>query len=341
MIIICDILSFQCPDNILKKIKVRLTRNIFPQFGTSYTACIGGCDDMFNNLMGIRANCVRRGPENNDTGYESNTSSRSNVSQSSNANRPQQRTTTARPAQQTRTTARPAQQNTNQNRNQWGGNDRSNNDYSETSWNSGAGSSSTGNQNRPTNSWNNQNSNWGAQNQSSHNNSANTNSNLGNDNEEEIMCNCHQVAKQLTVRKDGPNQGKHTLYLGMHLFRNISYFISTHLLFYLQEGRSINALNQLALTATSFCGALVQRTAAVLWSQHNVPLRTIVGIRIRTFKTIDRIPRTVGRTIRMRLTRLVTGTMEATGTMITSRSCVTVEIQLESKLGNGNNITYL
>ncbi|OXU30865.1 hypothetical protein TSAR_001335, partial [Trichomalopsis sarcophagae] len=196
----------ECPDNILKKIKVRLTRNIFPQFGTSYTACIGGCDDMFNNLMGIRASCVRRGAENNDTGYESNTSSRSNSS-SSNTNRPQQRTTTTRPAQQTTTTARPAQQNANHDRNQRGGNNWSN-DYSESSWSSGVGSSSTGNQNRPTNSWNNQNSDWSAQNQSSRNNSASTNFNLGNENEGEIMCNCHQVAKQLTVRKEGPNQGR-------------------------------------------------------------------------------------------------------------------------------------
>lgn len=196
---------FQCPDNILKKIRVSLTRNVFPQFGVSYATCIGGCDDMFNNLMGIRAHCVRRAPELNDTGYGSNASARSNAP---SANRPRERPTTARSA--------PLPVNQHQNRNQNQTNNNRSHDNSGSSWNSGGGSNSTGNQSRSANSWNNQSStwnatattsnNWNAPNQSSLN-SSNTNFNLGNDNEGEIMCNCHQVAKQLTVRKDGPNQG--------------------------------------------------------------------------------------------------------------------------------------
>lgn len=56
------------------------------------------------------------------------------------------------------------------------------------------------------------NSSWNGSNRSASSNSqnaANKTSSWGNiDNDAEIMCNCHQIAIQLTVKKEGPNKGK-------------------------------------------------------------------------------------------------------------------------------------
>ncbi|KAJ8679286.1 hypothetical protein QAD02_015073 [Eretmocerus hayati] len=189
----------QCPNNILKKIKVKLRRNAFPQYGSTYESCIGGCDEMFNNLMNVRLNNVRIQRDIGDTGYDSSASFRSNV------------TTTTR--QTPSITATPSQR-PNPPRSQ----------ANDTSWSgvstqtrppppSGSSSSSWI---RPDDSWNDS----GANSSSTAGGrggtgrgpvATNNTSGIGAwsaENEGDIVCHCHQPAKKLTVRKEGPNQGR-------------------------------------------------------------------------------------------------------------------------------------
>ncbi|XP_058807359.1 DNA topoisomerase 3-alpha [Phymastichus coffea] len=188
-----------CPENVLKKIRVKLTRNAFSVLGTSYEACIGGCDAMFNDCMNIRRNSVRR-PNAGDDGYDSNSSSSSSRSQQRN-----QSTNRNQTSSNGNNAGNQSNQNFGGNRNNdasWNNNRNQSNRNNDTSWNSSGYHSN--NQSRSNNTWN--------QSSTSTSNTIVTdganNYNWANDNSGEIVCNCHEPAKILTVRKEGPNQGR-------------------------------------------------------------------------------------------------------------------------------------
>ncbi|XP_014209436.1 DNA topoisomerase 3-alpha [Copidosoma floridanum] len=213
---ILDETCTQCPDNILKKIKLKLTRNAFPVFGTSYTSCVGGCDEMFNNLLGIRPQTVRRARDLPDSGYESNATRSASNSRPTSAN---SNNMPSHPSSRSNSSNRSTNFNNNNSHNNnptptstprqqnWI------NDFSSLPRSGGnsSGNSRPNNSNGWTNTWNNQNTNtWNASGSAGGSNkNFNTNFNGTCEPEsDEIMCNCHQVAKQLTVRKEGPNQGR-------------------------------------------------------------------------------------------------------------------------------------
>lgn len=180
---------------------------------------------MFNNLMGIRLSNVRRTRDLNDTGYQSNATNTSTRTPSNNpAPRQNQNANFSNSSwnstNQSRQPTPAARDQQNQNGN-----------YSGSSWNStNQGRQSTpaarGQQNQSSNfsgsSWNSSserrpqavrpNDNWSAQSSGAGSNISN---NFGRNNDSEnnqIVCNCHQTAKLLTVRKEGPNQGKMELF---------------------------------------------------------------------------------------------------------------------------------
>lgn len=180
----------QCPDNILKKLKFKFVRNAYPHLGPSYTTCIGGCDNTFNETIGIISHTVRRGQNvSNDSGFQSGNASRHNSTQGSI--RPTQNQTN----RQQPPSAPWSQGNQNQNWNQ-----NRNNDFSSSG-------SSYGTQNRPGNARPQGNSNFKAGASSATSSGNATFSWANNEDHGEIMCHCHQLAKELTVRKEGPNQG--------------------------------------------------------------------------------------------------------------------------------------
>jgi hypothetical protein len=180
----------QCPSNILKKIKVKLTRNAFPVLGTSYTGCIGGCDAMFSNMMGVITHTVRRIQGVNDTGYGSNISLSGNSSNAS-ARRGQQssRNSDAAPPSSSSIAGVPSAPRNNGTR----GPSAPRNNTTGGPFaprNNGANlSSATRDTRTPSTS------------------SSAFNYGWSNDNNTEIVCNCHEPAKELVVRKEGPNQG--------------------------------------------------------------------------------------------------------------------------------------
>lgn len=136
-----------------------------------------------NTTMSNNTNGARSVRNNNDVGLirTSGTSGRSAQNHNSNVSQPN------RPVN--RTVNRTVNRNTN---------NRGNFDSWDNSWD-----------NFNTDDFN---SSWDGSNQSASSNShnaTNRSSTWGNiDNDAEIMCNCHQNAIQLTVRKEGPNKGK-------------------------------------------------------------------------------------------------------------------------------------
>lgn len=157
--------------------------------------------------MGIREHTVRRMAGRNDD-------ARSASSRSSSSSRaaPQQRSQNQNPS--SGNNARPAAQNRSNDTSWDSSGYQSNQNQSNNTWNqsnqnnrnnntSGNSSGYQSNQNRSNNTWN----------QSSATNSnapaanGGQNFNWTNESGGEIVCNCHEPAKMLTVRKEGPNQG--------------------------------------------------------------------------------------------------------------------------------------
>lgn len=193
---------------------------MIPLYGTSYTTCIG-CDTSFNEMLNIRENCIRQTGRANHIAHSNTmntasfTSTSSGTSQSQNTQRQQSASSSStsntrsvrannnvaaigtfgtsgeRAQNYSSNVSQPNRQNS-VNRSAAAANNRGNADPWITNWNdfnssdtrSDQATSSSRNTNGRNNTW-------------------------GNiDNNTEIMCNCHETAIQLTVRKEGPNKGK-------------------------------------------------------------------------------------------------------------------------------------
>lgn len=186
---------------------------MIPLYGTSYTTCIG-CDTAFNEMLNIKKDCVKQTGRANYTGHNNtrdaeSSTSRSRTSQSQsiqqqsissaafvrNNNNVGMIGTSGISGRQPQSQHSNVSQPNRSNRPNTDRNTISNNRENHTSWvNSGDFNSS---RNRSD--------------QSTSRDSRNANSTItwGNiDNNTEIMCNCHEIAIKLTVRKEGPNKGK-------------------------------------------------------------------------------------------------------------------------------------
>ncbi|XP_076756767.1 topoisomerase 3-alpha isoform X2 [Xylocopa sonorina] len=197
---VLDEVCSQCPGQ-MRKLKFKLPRNAFPIYGTTYTTCIGGCDSMFNELLNIRSGNVRSQSQANDTGYRSMTDG-SIISNPSpvrnNGTRPPSSNTQNRINSHHNNTSVGLFQNQNTNRNRGGAGNTGNtgrqkntkrrNDSDNDTWIETSNAHSTTTEIRS--SGNEQNTMW------------------GNTDDSAIMCNCHENAIQLQVRKDGPNHGR-------------------------------------------------------------------------------------------------------------------------------------
>ncbi|XP_046143388.1 DNA topoisomerase 3-alpha isoform X1 [Osmia bicornis bicornis] len=186
----------QCPGD-MRKLKFKLSRNAYPIYGTSYTTCIGGCDPMFNELLNIKNESIKGISQRNESGYysmpddtrsaiilnptvvrpgSSNSRSGGNKTNLSNPstsvglvrNQSSNRNTTSRSTSTSVKKQIAPKHNTFVNTN---------------NFNSSMVSPRSA-ENEPNRTW-------------------------GHiDNDAVIMCNCHENAIQLTVRKEGPNQGR-------------------------------------------------------------------------------------------------------------------------------------
>lgn len=190
---------------------------MIPLYGTSYTTCIG-CDTTFNEMINIKEDCVRQtgtvsltGPYNtrnvSDTAFTKITSQSQNTLQqrpippdntqsvANNSNMPVGSVSqTARHAQNHN-----SQQNRTSKLNIGNRDIMLTDDGEDGSWISTSNSS----ENRLDQSI-------ASRHFHNTNNRSNTWGNI--DNDAEIMCNCHETAIQLTVKKEGPNKGE------MHIF---------------------------------------------------------------------------------------------------------------------------
>ncbi|XP_034948825.1 DNA topoisomerase 3-alpha isoform X2 [Chelonus insularis] len=208
-----------CPGD-MKKLKFKMRPNSFPIFGTSYEACIGGCDSVFNDMMNINLENVRR--SNRDSGYSSTQSSLS--SQNSRATQSSQ--------------PRPSGSTSNR-----GGSGGAYGGASGSSRGRGSGTSRGGasgglgmvtssniRPSAPSTHGRGGNSSSRGQNNTKRSNdywpeefrepkrpkvvtrpvqnSDRENVNITNFNDSEFMCNCQEPAILLTVRKEGPNKGR-------------------------------------------------------------------------------------------------------------------------------------
>lgn len=187
---------------------------MIPLYGTSYTTCIG-CDIAFNEMLNIKKDCIKQTGRANYTGHnntrgtESSTSN-SSTSQSRSIQQPISNSTafvrsnnnvgvigtSGTSETQSQSQHSNVSQPNRSNRPNASRNTISNNRENHTSWvNSDDFNSS-----------------WNRSDQSASRDSSNTNNTTntwGNiDNNTEIMCNCHEIAIKLTVKKEGPNKGK-------------------------------------------------------------------------------------------------------------------------------------
>ncbi|CAL7941209.1 unnamed protein product [Xylocopa violacea] len=197
---VLDEVCSQCPEQ-MRKLKFKLPRNAFPMYGTTYTTCIGGCDPMFNELLNIRSANIRSQIQTNDTGYRSMTDESivSNPSPVRNSgSRPPPSNTENRINSHHNNTSAGLFRNQNINRNAGNANNAGNagrqknvkrrNDSDNDAWIDTSDLSFSTTEIRS--SGNEQNTRW------------------GNIDDNAIMCNCHENAIQLQVRKDGPNHGR-------------------------------------------------------------------------------------------------------------------------------------
>ncbi|KAL6262200.1 hypothetical protein P5V15_007297 [Pogonomyrmex californicus] len=204
----------QCTEN-MRKLKFKLVRNVIPLYGTSYTTCIG-CDTTFNEMLNIKEDCIKQSGR---TNYMAHNNTRDTLSSTFTSSTSQSRSTQQQPISSGST--RPVQSNNigligtsgfsarstqsqNSNISQPNRSNRpniadrstaiSNNRGNSTSWINSNDFSNTENRSG----------------QSTSRNSHNTNNktNLWGDDNAEIMCHCHEMAIQLTVKKEGPNKGR-------------------------------------------------------------------------------------------------------------------------------------
>ncbi|XP_011878275.1 PREDICTED: DNA topoisomerase 3 isoform X2 [Vollenhovia emeryi] len=219
----------QCTDNI-RKLKFQLVRNVMPLYGTSYTTCIG-CDTAFDEMLNIKQDCIKQTGRANQSGHNNTGNTWSSTSTSSTSqSRSTQHQSVPNTAQSVRSTQHQSVPNTTQSV-------RSNNNvgFIGTSGTSGnRAQSQHSNVYQPSRSnmpnpdrstmWNNRENqapwinsdelNDSSQNrsdQSAARNSRNANNTTdmwGNADNNDFMCNCHELAIQLTVRKEGPNKGR-------------------------------------------------------------------------------------------------------------------------------------
>ncbi|XP_032669264.1 DNA topoisomerase 3-alpha isoform X2 [Odontomachus brunneus] len=192
----CD----QCTENV-RKLKFKLVRNVIPLYGTSYTTCIG-CDSTFNELLNIREDCIRQTGRSNYT-VHSNTSSSTFTSSTSRSSAATIGSTQRHQSVPNFSSTRRVQTNNNENSSTSRGHARNHSTVNRdtTISNNGGNIDLRHNTNRLDN----------RSNQTASRNFRNTanRANWGDiDSNTEIMCNCHETAIQLTVRKEGPNKGR-------------------------------------------------------------------------------------------------------------------------------------
>lgn len=153
---------------------------MFHLFGSTYITCIGGCDPNFNETINIKDDTIKKISRITDSGYET-TNDRSVSSRTEIHNNMGESISNSRMI---------TQRSENRSRN--------------------PNNKKKGNITKMKNNTNNFNQT--IEFQSDNRTNPNDIVSWGNiDNDAEIMCQCHQQAILLTVRKDGPNQGK--LYL--------------------------------------------------------------------------------------------------------------------------------
>lgn len=211
----------QCTEN-MRKLKFTLVRNVIPLYGTSYTTCIS-CDTQFNEMLNIKEDCIKQTGRINNTGRNNTRdtpsfTSTSSTSQSrsgqsapnntwasssgsssigvrSNNNYGSIGTSSTSTERIQSQTLNVSQSNRSNRPNAIDRNTISSNSENHTSWIRSNDFNSLGNRSN--------------QSESRNVPSANNATNWGNiDNNTEIMCNCHEIAIQLTVKKEGPNKGR-------------------------------------------------------------------------------------------------------------------------------------
>ena len=172
-------------------------------YGTTYTTCIGGCDPLFNESLNIKADSISNVSQGNDSGYRSTFDGSSS---SAGSNTPAVRNNGIRQPRVAGNRTNLSENNTsvglvrNQNRNR--------NDTSRSRNNSG----NARKRNAPKNDKRNDTKNFNSE----YTDLGLTNGGQGTswgdlDNDAVIVCKCNENAIQLTVRKEGPNQGKDSL----------------------------------------------------------------------------------------------------------------------------------
>lgn len=198
----------------MRKLKFKLVRNVVPLYGTSYTTCIG-CDSTFNEMLNIKEDCIKQTERVSHTAHNSirdtsSSSSTSNASQSRGTQR-QQSTNTRTVRDNFNTDLIGTSGTSNRSTQNHGFNIPQSNKRNT------ANDNMTISDNRETtNVWLNTNNSNNSENRSDqrtfrnpHNNTNNETNTWGNiDNNAEIMCNCHETAIRLVVRKEGPNKGR-------------------------------------------------------------------------------------------------------------------------------------
>ncbi|KAK2586300.1 hypothetical protein KPH14_001550 [Odynerus spinipes] len=178
----------ECSGN-MHKMKFKLARSMLPFFGSIYTTCIGGCDPNFNDTMNIKDENVKRISRVADSGYES-TNNRLVSNQA--FSRTQMRDNTGQSISNSRTnTQRSNFTAGNENSSRNSGTNNSKRNITSTKKKSNTLSSNQAASVNNNHSYANDTVTWG---------------NI--DNDAEIMCQCHELAIKLTVRKNGPNQGR-------------------------------------------------------------------------------------------------------------------------------------
>lgn len=196
----------------MHKLKFKLNRNAFPIYGAIYTTCIGGCDSSFNEVLNIRNESIRNISQGNDTGY----SSTFDELRSNNSNPPSVRNIGTQPprvgnrtnlSENNTSIGLVRSQNTtrnNSNRSRNNANARKRTTSENDTWIDTNTFRSSNNDFRSPRSE--QSKTWG-----------------DIDNDAVIMCRCHENAIQLTVRKEGPNQGINYT-VQVDLLKNVSRF---------------------------------------------------------------------------------------------------------------------
>ncbi|XP_031833068.1 topoisomerase 3-alpha isoform X2 [Nomia melanderi] len=196
---VLDEVCSECAGN-MRKLKFKLTQNAFPFYGTSYTTCIGGCDPSFNELLSIKTENLKCVRPTNDSGYNSifNGSRSTVVSNSAsvrNSGSQQSRVRNATNLSGNNTsiglvrTQNSNQRDANRSRKNNRNVKKQNESKDSDTWIDTRNFRSSSNESRQprveqTNAWGEIDSN------------------------AVIVCRCNENAIQLTVRKEGPNQGR-------------------------------------------------------------------------------------------------------------------------------------